>query len=47
MQKANSGIVNIVGEHAIDHIKLNAPLTSDIEGIAQPVSHCLKHANHH
>ena len=27
-KKANSGIVNIVGEHAIDHIKLNAPLTS-------------------
>ena len=41
-KKANSGIVNIVGEHAIDHIKLNAPLTSDIEGIAKPVSHWVK-----
>ncbi|MDA0764383.1 MAG: acetolactate synthase large subunit [Proteobacteria bacterium] len=41
-KKANSGIVNIVGEHAIDHIKLNAPLTSDIEGIARPVSHWVK-----
>ena len=41
-KKANSGIVNIVGEHALDHIKLNAPLTSDIEGIAGPVSHWVK-----
>ena len=41
-KKANSGIVNIVGEHALDHIKLNAPLTSDIEGIASPVSHWVK-----
>jgi acetolactate synthase-1/2/3 large subunit len=41
-KKAHSGIVNIVGEHAIDHIKLNAPLTSDIEGIARPVSHWVK-----
>ena len=41
-KKANSGIVNIVGEHALDHIKLNAPLTSDIEGIARPVSHWVK-----
>ena len=41
-KKASSGIVNIVGEHALDHIKLNAPLTSDIEGIARPVSHWVK-----
>lgn len=41
-KKANSAIVNIVGEHALDHIKLNAPLTSDIEGIAKPVSHWVK-----
>ena len=37
-KKANSGIVNIVGEHATTHIALDAPLTSDIEGIARPVS---------
>jgi acetolactate synthase-1/2/3 large subunit len=30
--------VNIVGEHATYHIKHDAPLTSDIEGIARPVS---------
>ena len=30
-KKANSGIVNIVGEHASYHIKYDAPLTADIE----------------
>ena len=37
-RKAASGIVNIVGEHATYHVKHDAPLTSDIEGIARPVS---------
>ena len=41
-KKANSGVFNVVGEHALEHIKLNAPLTSDIEGIAKPVSHWVK-----
>ena len=38
-KKAGSGVVNIVGQHATEHIALDAPLTSDIEGIARPVSH--------
>src|SRR5579859_6981734 len=37
-KKARSGIVNIVGQHATYHIALNAPLTSDIEGLARPMS---------
>ncbi len=37
-RKAQSGIVNIVGEHASYHIGHNAPLTSDIEGVARPMS---------
>src|SRR6187399_906631 len=37
-RKAGSGIVTVVGEHATYHIKHDAPLTSDIEGIARPVS---------
>src|ERR1700749_96319 len=37
-KKARSGIVNIVGQHATYHIGLNAPLTSDIEGLARPMS---------
>ncbi len=38
-KKAGSGVINIVGEHAPSHIELDAPLTSDIQGIARPVSH--------
>ncbi|KIN63491.1 Thiamine pyrophosphate-binding domain protein [Sulfitobacter noctilucicola] len=38
-KKAGSGVVNIIGEHAASHIELDAPLMSDIEGIARPVSH--------
>src|SRR3954453_1196125 len=37
-KKANSGIVNIVGQHAVYHIGYKAPLTSDIEGLARPMS---------
>ncbi|MEZ5855663.1 MAG: acetolactate synthase large subunit [Hyphomicrobiaceae bacterium] len=41
-KKASSGIVNIVGEHATYHIAHDAPLTSDIEGVAAPMSHWVK-----
>ncbi len=41
-KKANSGIVNIVGEHATYHIAHDAPLTSDIQGVAAPMSHWVK-----
>jgi acetolactate synthase-1/2/3 large subunit len=37
-KKAHSGILNIVGQHATYHIGYNAPLTSDIEGLARPMS---------
>jgi len=43
-KKANSGIVNIVGEHATYHLKYDAPLTADVEGIARPVSNWVKTA---
>lgn len=43
-KKAFSGIVNIIGEHATYHIRHNAPLMSDIEGIAGPVSHFVARA---
>lgn len=32
-------MVNIVGDHATYHLEYDAPLTSDIQGIAGPVSH--------
>ena len=41
-KKANTPVVNIVGEHATWHIQHDAPLTSDIEGIARPVSHWVR-----
>src|SRR6187402_398693 len=43
-KKANSGIVNIVGQHATYHVKYDAPLTSDIEGVARPMSHWVRRA---
>ena len=41
-KKARSGIVNVVGEHATTHLALDAPLTSDIEGLARPMSHWVR-----
>jgi len=37
-RRARVPVVNIVGEHATYHRHLDAPLTSDIEGLARPVS---------
>src|SRR5581483_8619351 len=37
-KRAATPIVNIVGEHATYHIQYDAPLTSDIAGLAAPVS---------
>ena len=41
-KKASSGIVNVVGDHAVHHIQHDAPLTADIEGVAAPMSHWVK-----
>ncbi|MGH7064445.1 MAG: acetolactate synthase large subunit [Stellaceae bacterium] len=40
--KASTPMVNIVGDHATYHRKYDAPLTSDIEGLARPSSHWVK-----
>ena len=37
-RRARSPILNIVGDHASYHLALDAPLTSDIEGLARPFS---------
>lgn len=37
-KRARSPIVNIVGDHATYHLQYNAPLTSDIVGVATPMS---------
>ena len=41
-KRAFTPVVNIVGDHATYHHRLDAPLTADIEGIARPVSHWLR-----
>ena len=37
-RRARTPVVNVIGEHATYHRVLDAPLTSDIEGIAAPMS---------
>jgi len=37
-RRANTPMVNIVGDHATHHKQHDAPLTSDIEGVAKPFS---------
>ena len=37
-RRAATPIVNVVGDHAIDHVRYDAPLTADVIGIARPVS---------
>ena len=37
-KRAATPVVNIVGDHATDHLRYDAPLTSDIRGFAAPVS---------
>ncbi len=41
-KKAHLPVVNIVGDHATYHLEHDAPLTSDIAGIAAPVSHWVR-----
>ncbi|MAM60219.1 MAG: acetolactate synthase large subunit [Maritimibacter sp.] len=37
-KRAQSAVVNVIGDHATGHRQLDAPLTSDIEGAARPFS---------
>lgn len=37
-RRAHSPVINLIGEHATYHRELDAPLTSDINGFAEPVS---------
>ena len=43
-KRASSGMVNIVGEHSARHLRYDPPLTSDIEGLARPLSHWVRRA---
>ena len=37
-RRAATPLVNVIGDHAIHHVAYDAPLTSDIEAVAKPVS---------
>lgn len=41
-KKARTPMVNVIGDHATYHRGLDAPLTSDIETLARPMSHWVK-----
>ncbi len=40
--KARSGVVNIVGDHATHHLRYDAPLKGDLDGVAASVSHWVR-----
>lgn len=44
-RRARSPIVNIVGDHAVSHRTLDAPLASDLAGFAAPVSQWIRSAD--
>ena len=41
-RKARVPMVNVVGDHATYHKRFDAPLSSDIEGLARPLSHFVR-----
>ncbi len=41
-RKANSPMINLVGDHATYHKKYDAPLNSDVIGLSEPVSHWVR-----
>ncbi len=43
-RKAHSGMVNVVGDHAGYHLKYDAPLQSDLDGVVGSISHWVRRA---
>ena len=43
-RRAHSPVINMIGDHATYHRKFDAPLTSDIDGFASPVSDWIGHS---
>lgn len=43
--RANTPMINVIGDHAVPHLQYDAPLTSDIAGLAGPNSRWLKSAD--
>src|SRR5271168_1708803 len=44
--RARVPLVNLIGEHALDHLHFDAPLASDIEGTARPYCKWLRTSRH-
>jgi acetolactate synthase-1/2/3 large subunit len=44
-RRAHSPVVNVIGDHATWHLAADAPLTSNIESLARPVSAWLRYAS--
>jgi len=45
-RRARSAVVNLIGDQASWHLAADAPLTSDIESLARPVSHWVRRNRH-
>ncbi len=43
--RANTPMINVIGDHAVPHLKYDAPLTSNIMGLAGPNSAWIKSAD--
>ena len=43
--RAHTPMINVIGDHAVPHLKYDAPLTSDIIGLAGPNSRWIKSAD--
>ena len=41
-RRARTPIINVIGDHAVAHLPLDAPLTSDIAGLAAPMSNWVR-----
>ncbi|ABD07830.1 Acetolactate synthase I [Rhodopseudomonas palustris HaA2] len=41
-RRAHSPMINVVGDHAVEHLPLDSPLTSDIDSLARPMSRWVK-----
>jgi acetolactate synthase-1/2/3 large subunit len=41
-RKGQSPVINIVGDHATYHVRYDAPLTSNVEGFAEAISHWVR-----
>ncbi len=44
-KRARTPLINIVGDHAVDHLQYDAPLTSDVKAVTAPMSNWVSVSN--